>query len=354
MNRSRKRAVGACLGACALACVAAYPFVSAELARMRSTAQLARLRASFAQPGAARPVASPALSLRVERLSGLLSSWETIGGCGAGSSTGAGGGIKWIGRSATGGLFQLQTLGTYTHLKDGYNLSLSTQVNRDLGEKWNVGFSVPLLYKYYRDPYFGLPVDISNSGLGDVAAFLTRRFGEINNTSLTLLVGFPTGTYKAQYQNDPLTQEKQLGAGRLSGSLTLDHTIDETWGLIVLGGAFAYRGGQNDVFNYRAPAASVYGYSGYFAGPWVPSLGLSVTRFFGVDRDRGIDQLVQLMAVTGTFSIEWSTDWLAILAGVSVPYGWETHGAVEGGTNSNMPPGLQPWTVGIGFTVSPF
>jgi len=299
------------------------------------------------------PVVDAPLSLRVARLSGLLSSWETIGGCGAGSSTGAGGGIKWIGRSATGGLFQLQTLATYTHLSDGYNLSFATQINRDLSEKWNIGFSVPLLYKYYRN-YKDLPVDISNSGLGDVAAFVTRRFGEINNTSLTLLVGFPTGTHDAMYRNDPLTQEKQLGAGRVSGSATLDHTIDETWGLIVLGGAFAYRGGQNDLGNYRAPAASVYGYSGYFMGPWVPSLGLSVTRFLGVDRDRGIDQLVQLMAVTGTFSIEWSTDWIAILAGVSVPYGWETRGTVQGGTNSNMPPGVQPWTAGIGFTVSPF
>jgi len=330
--------------------------MASQLQRARSAAQLARLQESLARRGAPSPVVDAQLSLRVARLSGLLSSWETIGGCGAGSSTGAGGGIKWIGRSATGGLFQLQTLGTYTHLNQGagYNLSLSTQINRDLGEKWNLGFSVPLLYKYYHHPYSMLDVDISNSGIGDVSAFLTRRFGEINATSLTLLVGFPTGTYDASYKNDPLTQEKQLGAGRPSGSLTLDHTIDKTWGVIVLGGAFAYRGGENKVGNYRAPAASVYGYSGYFAGPWVPSLGLSVTRFFGVDRDRGIDQLVQAMAVTGTFSIEWSTDWLAILAGVSLPYGWETYGKVEGGTNSNMPPGFQPWTVGLGFTVSPF
>jgi hypothetical protein len=353
VNRRRKRAAGAWLGACALACVAAYPFVAAQLSRARSDAQVARLRAALSRRSDAGRVAPPELSLRVAQLSGLLSSWETIGGCGAGSSTGAGGGIKWIGRSATGGLFQLQSLATYTHLKDGYNLSLSTQINRDLSEKWNLGFAVPVLYKYYRD-YYGLPVDISNGGLGDVSAFLTRRFGEINNTSLTLLVGFPTGTHTAQYKLDYLTQEKQLGAGKFSGSLTLDHTIDETWGLIVLGGAFAYRGGQNELGNYRAPAGSLYGYSGYFAGPWVPSLGLSVTRFFGVDRDRGLDQLVQLMAVTGTFSIEWSTDWLAILAGVSLPFGWETHGTVQGGTNSNMPAGLQPWTAGVGFTISPF
>jgi hypothetical protein len=353
LNRRSGRAVGAWLTACAFVLVALYPLLVTEVARQRTAAQARRLQAAAARHGGSRLPLDGSLSLRVARLDGLLSSWETVGGCGAGSSTGAGGGIKWIGRSATGGLFQLQSLATYTHLHDGYNLALSTQITRDLGEKWNVGLAVPLLYKYYRD-YYGLPVDISNSGVGDVAAMLTRRFGEINNTSLSLLVGFPTGTYKAQYKNDYLTQEKQLGAGKVTASLTLDHTMDETWGVIVVGASGAWRGGQNELANYRAPVASVYSYAGYFAGPWVPSLGLSATRFFGVDRDRGLDQLVQLMAVTGTFSIEWSTDWLAILAGVSLPYGWETHGSVQGGENSNTPPGLQPWTIGLGFTISPF
>ncbi|KYF87146.1 hypothetical protein BE17_52640 [Sorangium cellulosum] len=314
---------------------------------------MARLEATLGERGDALAELGPALSLRVSRLEGLLSSWETIGGCGAGSSTGAGGGIKWIGRSVTGGLFELQTLGTYTHLDDGYNLSLSPQVSRNLNEKWNVGLVVPLLYKYYRD-YYGLPVDVSNSGVGDVAGFVTRRFGEINSTSLTLLVGVPTGVHDAQYKNDYLTQEKQLGLGKVSGSMTLDHTIDKTWGLIVLGGSFSYRGGENELGNYRAPAAALYGYSGYFWGPLVPSLGLSVSHFFGADRDRGLDQEVQLWAVTGTLAVEWSNAWLAILGGVSLPFGWDKRGVVDGAESSSEGAGLQPWTAGIGFTVSPF
>jgi len=336
-----------------LVCLAFFPFLTNELKRSQHRASIAGLRHEIVRSKRAEPVIDPRLSLRVARLSGLLASWETVGGCGAGSSTGAGGGIKWIGRSASGGLFQLQSIGTYTHLQNGYNLALNTLVNRDIGEKWNVGFSVPLLYKYYRD-YYGLPVDISNAGVGDVAAFVTRRFGEINDTSLSLLVGFPTGTYRAKYKGDPLTQEKQLGAGALTASLTLDHTLDETWGLIVLGGSFGWRGGENSAGNYRAPVGSIYGYAGYFAGPFVPSIGVGLTRFFGIDRDRGLNQLVQLMALTGTVSIEWSTDWIAILGGFSVPYGWESHGSVQGGENSNMPPGIQPWTVALGVTISPF
>jgi hypothetical protein len=345
------RARGAWLVACILLGGASVPFFAAQRAASRNAARVARLQSSARRSGSSLLAPESTLSLRVSSLEGLLASWETIGGCGAGSSTGAGGGIKWIGRSVTGGLFQLQTVGTYLHLQDGYNLTQFTQISRNLGEKWNMGFAVPLLYKYYRD-YRELPVDISNSGLGDVAAFLTRRFGEINDTSLTLLVGFPTGTNNATYKMDPLTQEKQLGLGKFTGSAMLDHTFDETWGLIVVGTSFAYRGGENSYGSYRAPSGAVYGYSGYFMGPWVPALGLSLNHFFGVDKDRGIDQQVLLWSVAGSFSLEWSSDWLAILAGVSLPFGWDERGVVDGAANTGSR--LQPWTVGLGFTVSPF
>jgi hypothetical protein len=345
------RGRGACLVACIFLAGASIPFFMAQRAVSRNSARAARLQTALRRTGTAPALDAP-LSLRVSSLEGLLASWETIGGCGAGSSTGAGGGIKWIGRSVTGGAFQLQTVGTYLHLQDGYNLTLFSQVSRDLGEKWNVGLAVPLLYKYYRD-YRGLPVDISNSGVGDVAAFLTRRFGEINDTTLTLLVGFPTGVHDATYKMDLLTQEKQLGLGKFTGSATLDHTFDQTWGLIVAGASFAYRGGENSLGNYRAPAGSVYGYAGYFMGPWVPSLGLTLSHFFGVDRDRGLDQQVLLSSVAGTLELEWSTDWIAILGGVSLPFGWDERGYVDG-ANSNHGSRLQPWTVGLGVTVSPF
>ena len=336
--------------ACILLALGSIPFLATQRAASRNTARVARLQLPLRHSGSPSWTPDTALSLRVARLDGLLSSWETIGGCGAGSGTGAGGGIKWIGRSVTGGAFQLQTLGTYLHLKDGYNLTLNNQISRDLSEKWNFGLSVPLLYKYYRD-YRGLPVDVSNSGVGDVAAFITRRFGEINDTSLTLLVGFPTGTHDASYKMDLLTQEKQLGIGKVTGSATLDHTFDQTWGLVVVGGSFGYRGGQNSLGNYRAPAAAIYGYGGYFLGPWVPSAGLSLSHFFGADRDKGLDQQVQLWAVTGTLALEWSTDWLAILGGVSLPIGWGQRGVVDGAASISS---IQPWTVALGFTVSPF
>jgi hypothetical protein len=354
MNHARGRGIGTWVVAGLLIAVAAFPLVERQRAAQRNAEKVRRVDVALSEGHPARFELDPAVSLRVRRLSGLLASWETIGGCGAGSSTGSGGAVRWIGRGTHGGLFDQQVMASYLRLDDGYNLGLNAQFSRDLSEKWNVGLSVPLLYKYYRD-YYGLPLDISNSGFGDVSALVTRRFGEINDTALTLSLGIPTGVHDGKYRNDYLTQEKQLGAGKLTGSLALEHTLDQDWGVTVLGASVSHRGGENELGNYRAPVVNAYGYSGYFLGPWVPSLGLTVQRFLGVDRDRGLDQQVQLMSVTATLAMEWSTDWIAVLAGASLPYGWEASAAPDGAEESDLlGAGFQPWTVSVGMSMSPF
>jgi hypothetical protein len=295
----------------------------------------------------------PVLSLRVQRLSPLLASWETVGGCGAGSSAGAGT-VKWIGHGTTGGLFTDITQFNYIHLNGGANYILSTQVSRDLTERIQLGVFVPLIYKRYND-YMSLPVDISNAGLGDINLLGTYRFGPIRATSLTASVGLPTGKNDATYKMDRLTQEKQLGLGTVTGTLTLDHTIDETWGLIVLGGLASWRGGENEFGSYRAPLASAYAYAGYFLGPFVPVIGVTMAGFLKPDRDRGIAQDVPLVLAAANASIEWSTDWIAILVGVSLPFGLY---AKDTGMNrfgsKQSSTGIQPWTAAIGVSVSPF
>jgi hypothetical protein len=354
VNHAQGRGIGTWVFAGLLIAVAAFPLLERQRAAQRNAERVRRADVALSEGHPAHFELDPALSLRVRRLGGLLASWETVGGCGAGSSTGAGGSVRWIGRGTHGGLFDQQVMASYLRLDDGYNLGLNAQFSRDLSEEWNIGLSVPLLYKYYRD-YYGLPVDISNSGFGDVSALVTRRFGEINDTALTLSLGIPTGVHDGKYRNDYLTQEKQLGAGKLTGSLALEHTLDQDWGVAVFGASASYRGGENDLGNYRAPVANAYGYGGYFLGPWVPSLGLTVQRFLGVDRDRGLDQQVQLMSVTATLAMEWSTDWIAILAGASLPYGWEGSAAPEGADESDLlGAGFQPWTVSVGMSMSPF
>lgn len=300
------------------------------------------------------------LSLRAQRLGPLLSSWETVGGCGAGGS-GSGAAIKWIGRNVHGGLFNvIQTTGYLNLYNDpksqdfhgGYNISSTTQISRDLSEKWVAGVILPYTYKFYRDykpnELALTKHDVSNGGLGDMSVMLIRKFGEINDTIATLSVGLPTGEANAivPSEGSPLSQEKQLGFGRPNASLALDHVFDEIWGLFVMGGTASYRGGRNKNESYRAPSANAYSYVGYYAGPFVPSLGVTVTGFSAHDEDINARQNTPLVTVSPTAAVEWSSDYVAILLGGSLPFGTAR-------INDNKP-FLLPWTVSLGISVSPF
>ena len=268
----------------------------------------------------------------------MLASWQTVGGCGAGSSAGIGG-IKWIGRSVTGGLVSVQCQGNYTRYGDGHVYALNNQLTVPLDDTFSVGVVVPYLYKWLDDPV-RLGIDFSNQGLGDINGLLTWRLGPIGATAITLGVGFPTGTHDAGYNDFVFPQDRQLGAGKVSGSLMIDHTFDNLWGPAVIGALASYPGGENRLRNYRSPSAAAYGYVGYLLGPFVPAVGLSGTIYQQADRDIGLpsDSRANAMAALNG-SLEWSVDWLAILAGVSLPYSQR---------------GLEPWTAGLGFAVAPF
>ena len=340
-----------------------YPLGARQLARTRLAARLARLERAPARL-ACGPDGAEALSLRVERLGPLLASWETIGGCGAGGGTN-GAGIKWIGRSTTGGLFNVQSLANFITIPvtsaagsgaGGYNFIVNTQITRDIDDKWTAGVAIPYLYKWYRHPYPGFGA-VANAGLGDINLLGTRRLGQINATSLTGILTIPTGTYKAEFtppgvtMGSTLTADEQLGFGRFTGSLLLDHTIDQDWGLIVVGGAANYRGGTNDVPNYRAPGATTYGYAGYFLGPLVPTLGVNFAGFTRQDTTGAFGDNLNTPVLTAAAqaSIEWSNPYVAVLLGTYIPWGilganWHTSDKLA----------LQAWTVALGVSVSPF
>lgn len=336
-----------------IAATAAWPSLRSQQARHEGMARIDEAARS-ARHSVPEPELDPALSLRVSRLGPLLSSWETIGGCGAGS-TGGVGTVKWIGHNTTGGLFQSITMANYIHLASGFNLTLTSQISREVTDRLMFGVLVPFAYKRYND-YKGLPVDIANVGFADINLLGTYRLGEIRDTMVQLSLGLPTGRHDAAYKMDLLSQEKQLGPGRVSGSLIVDHMIDKDWGLIVLGGMASWRGGENELGNYRAPLASAYGYAGYFLGPFVPTLGLTLSGYLKPDRDRGIEQDVPTLLASINASLEWSNDWLAVLLGVAVPIGLyaPVAGQVGGLRQPQASTGIQPWTAAIGVSVSPF
>jgi hypothetical protein len=274
----------------------------------------------------------------------LLASWQTVGGCGAGSATGIGG-IKWIGHNVTGGVVHVQSQGNYTRLEGGYSFALQNQLTADLSEKWNLGVVVPFLYKWI-DNYADTGYALSNGGLGDINFLVTRRLGAVNDTTFTLSLGVPTGTHEANCQLSAnkvlfncLPQDRQLGTGTVSGAVLLEHTVDNLWGPLVYGGTVAYPGGENTIHNYRAPSASLYGYAGYLVGPLTPALGVSVTQFLHRDRDNGFDTERGMTMLATSASLEWANSWMAVLAGVSVPFSGQ---------------GLEPWTAGLGIAFAPF
>jgi hypothetical protein len=334
----------------------ALPLSLAVLALVPALQRWRAERSALARLGVVVPgVVDVTAAVRAERLAPLLASWETVGGCGAGASTGGGGSVKWIGRNVSGGLIHTEVQGSYVKTVDGYNYVATSLVTTDLGEKWNIGVAVPYLYKYIYNPY-GLNFDVANKGLGDVNFLLTRRLGPINDYTLTLAVGAPTGVYNAtliRAKNEVLRQDLQLGAGRPTGSVMLDHTIDNIWGPTVIGAIAGWRGGQNPLQNYRAPSASVYGYMSYLLGPFAPALGLIATGAPRHDRNQGGDQNTALFSAAAQVSLEWSTDWIAVMLAGLVPYQYDGAKTDVNGLPRN-PWSVGAWVVSLGVAVSPF
>ncbi|HEX2658239.1 MAG TPA: hypothetical protein VHU40_08210, partial [Polyangia bacterium] len=149
-----------------LLCAAFVPTLAARLDAWRIAARLdglptrSPMLASRSRCETPAPP-DPALFVRLRELEPLLASWQTIGGCGAGAGSGTGAGIKWIGRNVSGGLFNVQEQLSYTKLGTvdypERDYVANTLINADLGEKWNLGVNIPLLYKYLTDPQHFAP-----------------------------------------------------------------------------------------------------------------------------------------------------------------------------------------------------
>jgi hypothetical protein len=337
-----------------------YPIAARTVVRRRAVARVERLSAA-----AVCAFDDVALAARLERLGPLLASWETIGGCGAGGGTN-GSGIKWVGHNTTGGLFQVLTLNNYITIPPqpnnpglaGFNFITNNQITRDFTDKWNAGVSIPYAYKYGKSPLGTGP--LSNGGLADVSAMATRKLGTDNSTLLTGILVLPTGTYQAVYGGQVLSPTQQLGYGKVTGSLLVDHIFDRDWGLIIVGGALNYRGdhqtakpggGISPQDWYRAPGATTYAYAGYFLGPLVPTIGLNAVGTTSADTqgDFGDTVGIPVLSVAGQASLEWSNPYLAVLLGAYLPVSvyqdrWGDYGHLK----------LQAWTVALGVSVSPF
>ena len=355
----------------AAACAALVSPVGArEVARWRADARIDHLRPDACPVVDARTVAS-----RPGRLGPTLASWEMIGGCGAGGATGTG--LRWVGRNTTGGLFLSQLMNNFVVIPvsvkpgqagGGYNEILNLQLGEDFIWKgsWNFAVSVPYLFKHYNSVTSLGGIPLTNAGLGDTNLFLSRKLGADNSSTLTLIGGLPTGSYTATFKGSYLTPDEQLGFGRVTATLQAEHIYDRDWGLMIVGGNLGYRGGQQtDKFlwvvdkisnhNYRSPSASLFGYAGYFLGPLVPAAGVMFTGYRRQDTSGDFGETLDapVATVAGHLSLEWSNPYIAVLGGVFVPFAlrgtdWQTSPTANYGRY------LQPWTVALAISASPF
>jgi hypothetical protein len=78
-----------------------------------------------------------------------------------------------------------------------------------------------------------------------------------------------------------------------------------------------------------------------------------VTGFTGHDRDQGTDQNSALFNVSANLSLEWATDWVAVLAGASLPYQYDGQKTNNDGRPRN-PWSFGAWIVALGVAFAPF
>ncbi|OGQ90849.1 MAG: hypothetical protein A2289_06565 [Deltaproteobacteria bacterium RIFOXYA12_FULL_58_15] len=326
----------------AIACLA-QPMLHRQITGVMQQARVAQLSVGSSSASHGLQIGQRELSSRIHHLQPLLASWRSVGGCGVGGggASSSAGGVKWVGRSVSGGLVGFECMSSATVLDGGHAFVINTRPSADLFDKWTVGANAPFLYKVQEVDVFGEKKTAKIPGWGDVSFDVTRKLGLTNSSRLTLSVALPSGSYDAVRQGVVLPQVAQLGAGKVSGSLTFEHTFDKIWGLILVGGNVGYGGGENSIGDYRSPSGSAYAYTGYLLGPFVPSVGLSLAAKTERDRERReVLDHQSLYTANLSLGLEWSSDYVAFL--------------LAGSTGLSPDNGLESWTVALGATTSLF
>jgi hypothetical protein len=159
--------------------------------------------------------------------------WQGIGGCGAGGSGGAGGGIaKWVGKGVTGGLLNLQAMGSTTFGQDFQYTSFNARFSTKPTWKTEVGLAVPFLSKTGKVQFRSnqQEKEETTGGLGDLSLDASYSFGSIGQYSSTFSLGMPTGQYDIKRGPDGsnvfLPTSLQKGTGVWNPALQFSYTRD--------------------------------------------------------------------------------------------------------------------------------
>ncbi len=181
-----------------------------------------------------------------------LAAWRNIGGCGASGGGAAAGAGKWIGRSVSGGLVDLELLGNktlggdYVYTTTGLSLTFHRPAwpnyTGGLSLGWKASTFEYVGYKTSSDPV--PPITIQDGGLSDLGLSVNRLFGNENEHSVGLSFGLPTGQHDIKrlhrnFQAGPdvrwLSPFAQPGSGLYTAGLSYEYTRDRDWGLFIFG-----------------------------------------------------------------------------------------------------------------------
>jgi len=341
-----------------LVAAAIYPLAHRQIERRHQTNRLDQL---VGRVDDITQVNGIDLATRLDRLEPVLASWQDVGGCGVGGGPSAGGGgVKWVGRSVTGGLVGFECITSTAVTDDSQSLTMNFRPSTELFNKWIIGANAPFNLKFHDVDVYGEQKKAMLPGWGDVSFDVTYKLGLTNASRITASLTTPTGSYDAVREGVVLPQQAQLGSGQFATAITFEHTIDKMWGMILVGGNLATpiagrtgpstdftanpekaETGANSIGDYRASSASAYAYVGYLWGPFVPHAGFTLNGKYEKDRERW-EVIEDQSLINGTFhlGIEWASDYVAIL--------------LAGNTSLSIQNGLESWTLAICATTSVF
>jgi hypothetical protein len=166
--------------------------------------------------------------------------WQSIGGCGAGGSGGGGGGIaKWTGKGVSGGLLNLQAMGSTTFGENYHYTTFNARFSMKPNWKTDIGLAIPVVSKIGNVQYrTNQPATTQvTGGLGDISLDGGYSFGSSSQYSINLSTTLPTGQYDIKRGTDLTSSfmpaSLQKGSGLFGTSLGFSYTKDIDRGMII-------------------------------------------------------------------------------------------------------------------------
>lgn len=185
---------------------------------------------------------------------------------------------------------EFELLDTLSSGEDLTSNSLTLKVTGDVPGRLNLGVQVPYVWNNRYDEDSPGKQTFQVDGLGDVSLLVSRQFGMEGNTSANVTVGLPTGEYDRVVSGYSLPYDAQLGIGKPTLGVTVEHTLNRDWGPMILGGGYNHNGGWNDVEpnpSLRGDTLQAYCYAGYRTERSVHSVGANLSYALQNDVDRG-------------------------------------------------------------------